>query len=256
MSSPRPRPSSTEFRSSSPLGWATGASVLLHALVAAAILLRLGATMPAEPPPEPSIELRLIETQGVGPATPPSAPAAAAAQSDAAPAPPAPAPMPSEPVPKAAAEPAPEPLPLPPPAPPIRPQAARSSPSSPPAAAPPSATPPRPPELNLGGGDGTTNALASGRAILPAKVDQHWRNHAPVYPPAAAERGEQGAVMLLIHVGPDGSVTGTDVAETSGFLLLDRAARDAVRSWHFLPAVRDGRPIASEMPLRVLFQLN
>lgn len=110
--------------------------------------------------------------------------------------------------------------------------------------------------MNLGGGDSLTNALASGRAVLPARVDQHWRNREPIYPVAAAERGEHGAVVLLIHVDPDGAVAGIEIAETSGFRLLDRAAREAVQAWHFLPAVHDGKPVASAMPLRVLFELN
>lgn len=249
MSSPKSRPSTTASRSSSPIGWA-GVSAALHALVIAAILLRLGETMPAEAPAEPSIELRLIETEGAGPAAPTS------------PTPPArpskPAPAPSPPVAQAPApsiprEPAPEPLPLPPPAPPsphVPTPTARAAPPTPVAA------PPRPPEVNLGGGDSLTNALASGRDVLPARVDQHWHNREPIYPVAAAQRGEHGAVLLNIHVGPDGAVTDIEIAESSGFLLLDRAAREAVEAWHFIPAVRNGQPIPSAMPLRVLFQLN
>ena len=113
-----------------------------------------------------------------------------------------------------------------------------------------------PPEVNLGGGDSLSNVLASGRAVLPARPDAHWHNREPVYPVAAARRGEQGAVILSIQVTPDGSVSSVEVARTSGFILLDRAAREAVETWHFLPAVREGKPIASSMPLRVLFQLN
>ena len=243
MSSPRSRPSITAFRSSSPLGWA-GVSALLHAAVLAAILLRLGVNMPAEPPPVPSIELRLVETQGAGPAAPaPPAPAT----------PPAPPPQPAPASASVAQEPAPEALPLPPPAPPS-PQV--PTPTARPMPPTRKAAPPSPPEVNLGGGDSLTNALASGPAVLPARPDQHWRNREPVYPVAAAERGEHGAVVLLIHVDPDGAVTGVEIAETSGFLLLDRAAREAVQTWHFLPAVRDGKPVPSAMPLRVLFQLN
>jgi outer membrane biosynthesis protein TonB len=37
---------------------------------------------------------------------------------------------------------------------------------------------------------------------------------------------------------------------------LDSAARDAVLSWHFLPAVKDGQPISFDMPLRVMFRLD
>ena len=39
-------------------------------------------------------------------------------------------------------------------------------------------------------------------------------------------------------------------------VLLDRAARDAVLGWHFVPAVQDGQPIPFEMTLRVVFNLE
>jgi len=206
--------------------------------------------MPAGPPAEPSIELRLIETRGAGPAapSPPTQPAPPATPPAATP--PATPPQPPAPVPVVA----PEALPLPPPVPPSPP--VRTPASAPVRAVSPPVAPARPAEVNLGGGDDLTNALASGRDVLAAKVDAHWRNREPVYPPDAAARGERGAVTLLIHVGPDGLVSGIDVAETSGFIVLDRAAREAVRTWHFLPAVRDGKPVSSEMPLRVLFQMN
>ena len=44
--------------------------------------------------------------------------------------------------------------------------------------------------------------------------------------------------------------------QSSGFVLLDRAARDAVMGWHFLPAVQDGQPIPFDMTFRVVFQLD
>jgi TonB family protein len=111
------------------------------------------------------------------------------------------------------------------------------------------------PRLNLAG-DSMTNALASGAAVLPAWVDARWRNREPAYPPDAARRREAGAVVLLVHVDPDGAVAGIDVVDSSGFFWLDQAARMAVGTWHFLPAVHEGQPVASDMPLRVVFQLN
>jgi protein TonB len=110
--------------------------------------------------------------------------------------------------------------------------------------------------MNLGGGDSLTNAIALGPAVEPAKPDSHHHNREPVYPREAAERGEQGTVLLLVHVGPDGGVLGVDVAASSGYRLLDHAARDAVQTWHFLPAVRDGTPVAAELPLRIVFEIK
>ncbi len=105
-------------------------------------------------------------------------------------------------------------------------------------------------------GNSTANAVATGPGIIPARIDAQWHNREPAYPPDAAQRREAGTVLLLIHVGLDGAVEGIDVAASSGFPQLDRAARTAVATWHFLPAVHGGRTIASDMELRVVFQLK
>ncbi len=91
---------------------------------------------------------------------------------------------------------------------------------------------------------------------MPAKPDARFRNLEPLYPEAAAQRHEEGSVILLIHVAPDGRASGVDILRSSGFRLLDRAAQQAVARWHFLPAVRDGQAMAASMQLRVVFSLR
>ena len=112
------------------------------------------------------------------------------------------------------------------------------------------------PQINLGGTDSETNAIASGDHVVPARLDAKYHNKEPVYPVEAARRAQQGSVLLLIHVSPDGLTQSVDIEKSSGFELLDRSARDAVQSWHFLPAVKDGQPVPFDMPLRVLFHLD
>ncbi len=112
------------------------------------------------------------------------------------------------------------------------------------------------PELNLGGTDSPSNVTASGPNVVPAKIDARWRNREPVYPRVAALRGEHGTVLLVVHVGADGLAAGVDVAKSSGFVLLDTAARDAVQTWRFLPALKDGDAVAFDVPLRVVFKLE
>ena len=63
---------------------------------------------------------------------------------------------------------------------------------------------PEAPKINLGGTDSETNAIVTGPSVIPASVDAKFRNQEPVYPPEAVRRAEQGAVMLLIHVSPEG----------------------------------------------------
>ena len=67
-------------------------------------------------------------------------------------------------------------------------------------------------------------------------------------------RGDHGAVVVMIHVSEAGVATGADVLESSGVELLDRAAIEAVRRWHFHPAMREGRTIPFDMPFRFIFE--
>ncbi len=151
---------------------------------------------------------------------------------------------PSPPLPQAMAAQEPLPTPAPPTAPPTRPsQVARPQPER------------EAPKISLGGSD-ETDAVALGPHVIPASADAKYHNREPVYPPDAARRFEQGSVILLIHVSPQGLPTGVDIEQTSGFNSLDRAARDAVETWHFLPGIQDGRPIAFDMELRVVFHLQ
>lgn len=105
-------------------------------------------------------------------------------------------------------------------------------------------------------GNSVTNARATGPGVVPARPDARFVNQGPVYPPEAVADGEAGVVILRVHVGADGTVRGVDVARSSGHPPLDQAARRAVARWRYRPATRDGVPVASEVPLRVVFRLH
>ena len=76
------------------------------------------------------------------------------------------------------------------------------------------------------------------------------------YPPRAVELNQQGEVLVRVRLDPDGSAVEVVLFRGSGFDLLDRAALAAVRGWHFLPAVRDGRPVAAWVEIPVRFHLH
>jgi len=101
-----------------------------------------------------------------------------------------------------------------------------------------------------------TNALVTGDMMVPASPDRKYHNRKPSYPLDAAWRGEHGTVVLLIHVSPDGLVSGVDVLRSSGFASLDHAAEDAVLTWHFLPSVSGGRPVSADVPMTFEFALD
>ncbi|MBV9784342.1 MAG: energy transducer TonB [Acidisphaera sp.] len=219
------------------------ASLVLHLTLATLLMLRI-ALPPAEPPPIlAQVELVVQNTPNVGDNSPqgghgtdqvPAAAPPAAAPS------PAPA-LPAPPQPQAQL-----PLPTPPPR--------KAAPPSPAPVAEQAADPM--PSIRLGDTGELGTGLVSGDNVIPAAPDSTVRNKPPAYPVEAARRGEEGDVILTIHVAPDGTPSAVDIAETSGSERLDRAARQAVLHWHFHPAQQGGLPIASTMPLRIRFVLN
>jgi periplasmic protein TonB len=229
-----------------------GLHVALALVVGVLVWISRGPPARDAPDKDAAVELVIVEAQGTGPPTAPPEPAPESAASTQPELQAPDVPPPTQPADTADAN---EQMPPPPPAAPS-PDPAQPSVPTPPVAAPPDQQAMRAPEINLPGNDAETNAVVIGNHVIPASIDAKSRNREPVYPPDAVRRAEQGAVILLIHVSPEGLASSVDVMESSGHASLDRAARDAVAAWHFLPAVKDGRPIPFDMPLRVTFQLE
>jgi len=146
----------------------------------------------------------------------------------------APEPKPVAPPPVLTAEPGPEPAPAPftvAPQPPPREE---------PAAAP--APPPAP--------------LVQIVATTPRFDAAYLHNPEPVYPLAARRAGEAGKVLLNVRVSAQGVAEQVQVAKSSGFPRLDEAAREAVRRWRFVPARRGDEPIAANVIVPIVFQLD
>ena len=76
------------------------------------------------------------------------------------------------------------------------------------------------------------------------------------YPPRSIELSQQGEVLVRVRLQPDGAAAEVVLWRSSSFPLLDRAALTAVRGWHFLPAMRDGRPVAAWVEIPVRFHLR
>lgn len=77
----------------------------------------------------------------------------------------------------------------------------------------------------------------------------------PQYPDAAREARLQGIVILEIVIDRNGEVTNTRVLK--GLPMgLDAAAVEAVRTWRFRPATRDGKPVAIYFIVPVSFRLG
>jgi TonB family protein len=63
----------------------------------------------------------------------------------------------------------------------------------------------------------------------------------PIYPAAARSMRSTGVVRVEVLIDEDGSVA--EVQGASGPMLLQGAAKDAIRKWRFRPFVKDGQPV-------------
>jgi periplasmic protein TonB len=238
-------------------------SLGLHAAAVIAVLLLLHAAQPVEATVDKPTEVELVMEEHKGDPHPTTAPSS--------PSPPAPKPPqhkadPSEakaakppvampdtpqspaeatPVPSAAEQPSQETTPEPPAQAPVQ-EATRAPDPAPPATE-------RAPVISLQGTDSPSNARAFGDRVIPARPDAVFHNRPPIYPDEAAQNGQQGTVVVLIHVSPAGTTASVDLVRSSGYVLLDRAAQEAVLRWRFLPAVKDGQPVASDMTMGFIF---
>jgi TonB family protein len=92
-------------------------------------------------------------------------------------------------------------------------------------------------------------------ALSPAAAENSLIHRVePDYPEEARNRQLQGAVVLDIHIGQDGTVQETKVV--SGEPLLADAAMAAVRQWRFQPRLVDGAPAEMQTRITLNFRLS
>lgn len=112
---------------------------------------------------------------------------------------------------------------------------------------------------------GATSAAAAARpgppaaapAVTPPRTDaSHLNNPVPRYPPVSRRLGEEGRVLLDVHIQPDGGVGEIRVRTSSGSNRLDQAALDAVKRWRYVPARRGDVAIAFWYVQPVVFALQ
>ena len=222
---------------------AVAVSFLLHA---GALLLALSAvTTHVHQRPEP---LPIVATL-LPPPTPPEAAPVMMAAPEPAPAQPMPQPAP-KPTPRPRPAPAPKPRPAPPPP---RPEASRATAlpaAEAPAVAAPAAVepvapvaPPAPPPAPVRTGVSISASYAAS-------------NRPPIQPARSLRNNEEGKVVLRVLVQADGSAGDVQVRTSSGFPMLDEAARNAVQTWRFNPATSDGKPVAEWYLVPVIFKLS
>jgi protein TonB len=77
----------------------------------------------------------------------------------------------------------------------------------------------------------------------------------PIYPLLARRLGKEGKVLLRLTIDEKGNLLSMDVIEKGGYGFTE-AAMEAVKKSTFLPAKKDGKPIASRALLPVRFRLE
>lgn len=94
-------------------------------------------------------------------------------------------------------------------------------------------------------------------AITPAQFDAAYlQNPKPAYPSLSRRMGEQGNVLLFVHVSEKGQAEIVKLKKSSGFSRLDEAAIKAVSGWRFIAAKQGERWIASWVNIPVTFVLE
>jgi protein TonB len=105
-------------------------------------------------------------------------------------------------------------------------------------------------------------AMASVAAPVPPPIvaprfdADYLDNPAPAYPTLSRRLGENGRVLLRVHVTPDGIAAQVEIRESSGFERLDKAARDTVQRWRFVPARQGDRGVAAWVLVPISFSLR
>jgi protein TonB len=105
--------------------------------------------------------------------------------------------------------------------------------------------------------------VPGGQGTEPGPVEEtpvYWKlklvdMRPPVYPPRCLRMGIEGRVRVRVLVGENGNVQEVTLDRSSGESALDESALEAVRTWRFEPARRNGVPVRAWAIVPVEFKL-
>jgi protein TonB len=95
-------------------------------------------------------------------------------------------------------------------------------------------------------GEGTVESLSQARYRETPK---------PNYPENARRKGREGTVLLRVLVDDKGHAKSVEINKSSGDDTLDRAAREAIERWRFIPAHYGEKAVESWIRIPVDFRL-
>ena len=98
---------------------------------------------------------------------------------------------------------------------------------------------------------------SSGESITPPQFGAAYLNNPkPGYPAFAKRMGMEGTVMLKVLVSREGTALKIEVAHSSGYEILDKAAAEAVKNWRFVPARKGDVSVDEWVQVPVAFHLK
>jgi protein TonB len=99
--------------------------------------------------------------------------------------------------------------------------------------------------------------VATPATLTTARFDAAYlQNPRPVYPAISRRLGEEGKVVLRVHVDASGLATEVTIKTSSAFPRLDNAAREVVQQWRFVPARRGDEPTEAWVLVPIVFKLE
>jgi protein TonB len=84
----------------------------------------------------------------------------------------------------------------------------------------------------------------------------YLQNPKPPYSTVSKKLGEQGRVILRVHVNPNGSADEVQLQTSSGYARLDESARATVGTWKFVPAKRGNEAVSAWVVIPISFKLD
>jgi len=102
-------------------------------------------------------------------------------------------------------------------------------------------------------GDSSARPVA---ASTEASPPGYLLNPKPAYPKEARQRRQHGLVVLNVSIDGTGNPQRVDVVQSSGYLLLDQAAKSAVEHWQFSPGHAGPIALASDLEVPIRFKLS
>ena len=97
------------------------------------------------------------------------------------------------------------------------------------------------------------------QAPRQARIDvppKHKASIRPKYPLESRKNKEEGTVCLLLKIDENGAVVSVDIEKSSGYSLLDAAAKEAVLNARFNPAKSGSKRVASTAQISLNFTLK